>query len=109
MRALLAIVFVMIGLAAPAYGDPDEPSPDPGFIAALQAAGIGYSRPEQAVFTAQVVCKLLASGKPSPEILDALKNRNQGLTTEHATVFVGIAVQSYCPDQLAQPGAQPGE
>jgi hypothetical protein len=36
------------------------------------------------------------------EVLEGLKERNPGLSTEHGTVFVGIAARSYCPDQLVQ-------
>jgi hypothetical protein len=91
---------VMIGLPGPAQADPADVDTD--FLAALQAAGITYNRGDQAVTTAKMVCKFIAEGKPSPEVLDGLKERNPGLTTEHGTIFVGIAARSYCPDQLVQ-------
>lgn len=105
MRPLAALVgaLVVVGLAGPAQADPADADTD--FLAALQAAGITYSRPDQAVVTAKMVCKFIAEGKPSPEVLDGLKERNPGLTTEHGTIFVGIAARSYCPDQLVQNGA----
>lgn len=99
--ALLAVL-AGVGLAGPAHADPVDT--DSAFLAALQAAGITYNRPDQAVITARLVCKFIAEGKPSPEVLEGLKERNPGLTTEHGTLFVGIAAHSYCPDQLVQSG-----
>ncbi|OBK84327.1 DUF732 domain-containing protein [Mycolicibacter sinensis] len=98
--AALPAALMLIGLAAPAQADPATDDTD--FLAALQAAGITYNRPDQAVVTARMVCKLITDGKPSTEVLEGLKERNPGLSTEHGTVFVGIAARSYCPDQLVQ-------
>jgi hypothetical protein len=91
---------LMLVAAGPAKADPADVDTD--FLAALQAAGITYNRPDQAIVTAKMVCKFIAQGKPSPEVLDGLKERNPGLTTEHGSMFVGIAAHSYCPDQLVQ-------
>lgn len=99
LAALLGALGTVI-LAGSAQADP--PDTDGAFLAALQAAGISYSQGDQAVVTAKMVCRFIAEGKPSPEVLNGLKERNPGLTTEHGTVFVGIAARSYCPDQLVQ-------
>lgn len=85
--------------AAPAHADTDGT-----FLASLQAAGITYTHADQAIVTAKMVCGLIAQGKPSPAVLEALKERNPGLTTEHGAQFVGIAAQVYCPDQLVANG-----
>lgn len=98
LSALAAVV-----LAGPAHADP--PGADNDFLVSLQAAGITYSRADQAIVTAKMVCELIAEGKPPPEVLEGLKARNPGLTTEHGTQFVGIAAQMYCPDQLVRNGA----
>jgi len=103
LLAALPAALVTLGLAGPAQADPA--STDSDFLAALQAAGITYNRADQAIVTARMVCGFIAEGKPSPEVLDGLKARNPGLTTEHGTMFVGIAARSYCPDQLVQNGA----
>lgn len=102
MRFLAAPLgaMVMIVLAGSAHANPADTDTD--FLAALQAAGITYNRPDQAIVTAKMVCGFIAEGKPSPEVLDGLKARNPGLTTEHGAQFVGIAARSYCPDQLVQ-------
>lgn len=107
MRLLAAplAALVVIILAGPARAEPSDPDSD--FLSALQAAGITYNRADQAIITARMVCKLIADGKPSPQVLEGLKERNPGLTTEHGTMFVGIAARTYCPDQLVQNG--PGD
>ena len=108
MRFLAALppaaLAMMLGVAGPTQADPS--TADTEFLAALQAAGITYNRADQAIVTAKLVCGFIAEGKPSPEVLDGLKARNPGLTTEHGTMFVGIAAHTYCPDQLVQHGAE---
>ncbi|GFG70401.1 DUF732 domain-containing protein [Mycolicibacter senuensis] len=105
MKALAAPLgaLLMLVAAGPAQADPADVDTD--FLAALQAAGITYKRPDQAIVTAKMVCGLIKEGKPSPEVLDGLKARNPGLTTEHGSIFVGIAAHTYCPDQLVQSDA----
>ncbi|KLO31347.1 hypothetical protein ABW16_00260 [Mycolicibacter heraklionensis] len=102
IRAALLGALGCICLAAPAHADPSET--DTAFLVSLRAAGITYTNADQAIITAKLVCGLIAEGKPSPEVLEGLKARNPGLTTEHGTQFVGIAAQSYCPDQLVRNG-----
>ncbi|MEO6793782.1 MAG: DUF732 domain-containing protein [Mycobacterium sp.] len=106
MRSLAALLgaLVTVGLAGPAQADPSDTDTDTAFLSALQAAGISYNRGDQAVVTAKLVCRFIAEGKPSPQVLEGLKERNPGLTTEHGTTFVGIAARSYCPEQLVQNG-----
>lgn len=103
VRTVLLGALAPVCFAAPAHGDPSET--DTAFLASLQAAGITYNRADQAIITAKMVCGFIAEGKPSPEVLEGLKARNPGLTTEHGTQFVGIAAQLYCPDQLVRNGA----
>lgn len=103
MRPLLALLgaFAMIALAAPAYGDPD----DAGFLATVRGAGITYTDAGQAVAFGKTVCGLIAAGKSGPELIQNLQRNNPGLTSDHATLFVGIAAKYYCPQQLAnKPG-----
>lgn len=88
--------------AAPAHADPSDT--DTTFLVSLRAAGITYNNAEQAIITAKMVCGFIADGQPSPQVLEGLKARNPGLTTEHGTQFVGIAAQMYCPDQLVRNG-----
>ncbi|UVO11199.1 DUF732 domain-containing protein [Mycobacterium sp. SVM_VP21] len=101
-RAALLGALGCVCFAAPAQADPSET--DTTFLVSLRAAGITYNNADQAIITAKLVCGLIAEGKPSPDVLEGLKARNPGLTTEHGTQFVGIAAQLYCPDQLVRNG-----
>ncbi|MEB3021094.1 DUF732 domain-containing protein [[Mycobacterium] crassicus] len=106
--AALLAALTFVGLAGPASADPvvgTASDVDIAFLTALQAAGVTYRSGEQAIVTARLVCQFIAQGKPSTEVLQGLQERNPGLTTQHGTVFVGIAAHSYCPDQLVQSGA----
>lgn len=103
MRLLLTLVGVCaaIGLAVPAHGDPDGGSDDAGFLATVRGAGITYTDPGQAVAFAKAVCGLINAGKSGSELVHDLQRNNPGMTTDHATVFVGISAKYYCPQQLA--------
>ncbi|CAJ1495181.1 DUF732 domain-containing protein [[Mycobacterium] kokjensenii] len=102
IRTALLGALAAVCVAGPAHADPVGSDADAAFLGSLTAAGITYSYPDQAIITAKLVCKLIAQGKPSAEVLEGLKERNPGLTTEHGTQFVGIAAQLYCPDQLVR-------
>ena len=51
MRLLAALLGVatMVGLAAPAYGNPDDSFDDTGFLATVRGAGLNYSSSVQAI------------------------------------------------------------
>ena len=103
MRLLLALVGVsaVIGLAPPAYGDPDASGSDQaGFLASLRSAGITYATSDGAVQFAKAVCESMGNGEWGPQMVDELKTENPGLTTDHATSFLAIAAKYYCPQQL---------
>ncbi len=103
MKLVLALVGVsaVIGLAPPAYGDPDTGGADEaGFLASLRSAGITYTTSEGAVQFAKAVCESMESGEWGPRMVDELKTGNPGLTTDHATSFLAIAAKYYCPQQL---------
>ncbi|OBF02411.1 glycine cleavage system P protein [Mycobacterium sp. ACS4054] len=103
MRMLVGVVGVcaVIGLAAPAHGDPDTGGVDQAsFLASLRSAGITYKSPEAAVQFAQAVCTAMGNGEYGPQMVNDLKGQNPGLTTDHATSFLAIAAKYYCPQQL---------
>jgi hypothetical protein len=103
MRPLLAPlgVSIMIGLAAPAYGDPGGGSDDVAFLATVRGAGITYTDSGQAIAFGKAVCGLIGAGKSGPELVSDLQRNNPGLTADHATLFVGISAKYYCPQQLS--------
>jgi hypothetical protein len=106
MRLLLAILSVsaMVGLAAPAYGDP-PPVPDgddAGFLAALKQAGISYSSPDQTVAAGRAVCTCLNNGESGLELVHDVKMHNPGMDMEMASNFALISAKFYCPHQLSK-------
>jgi hypothetical protein len=105
MRMLLALLGVsaLIGLAAPAFADPDEISgDDPGFLAALRDSDIGFGSPAQAITSAKAVCTCLNNGESGLEVIHDLKTHNPAITMEHASKFAVLSAQYYCPHQLSK-------
>ncbi len=104
MRLLLALLGVstVIGLPAPAYGNPNEGFDDAGFLATVRDAGISYTSSDRAIAFAKAVCGWMGSGNSGPELVHGLQNNNPGLTTDHATLFVAISAKYYCPQQLTK-------
>lgn len=99
--ALFVGVSAMIRLAPLAYGDPATSEGDEAaFLASLHSAGVTYTTPDAAIKFAKSVCQSMGNGEFGPQMVDELKNQNPGLTTEHATSFLAIAVKYYCPQQL---------
>ncbi|SOX54109.1 DUF732 domain-containing protein [Mycobacterium ahvazicum] len=105
MRSLLALLgaAAMLGVAAPAHSDPAGGSDDADFLATVRGAGITYTDSAQAVAFGKTVCGLMGAGKSGPELIQHLQRDNPGLTTDHATLFVGIAAKYYCPQRLNKP------
>ena len=103
MKLPLALLGVttMVGLAAPAYGNPNDGPDDAGFLATVRDAGLNYTSSVQAIAFAKGVCGSLGSGKPGKELIGDLQNSNPGLTADHAALFVAISAKYYCP-QLAK-------
>jgi hypothetical protein len=103
MKTLLAVLSVMIGLAAPAYGDPgDAGGDDAGFLSALRQIGIIYSSPDRAIRSAKAVCGCLNKGESGLELVHDVKNYNPGFDMESASNFAMISAKFYCPQQLSK-------
>lgn len=103
LRRVVAVVGVLLALAAPAYADPD--GDQAAFLESLRAAGITYSgSTDQVIATAKTVCRMIGAGKSGPDVLAVLQQGNPGLTTDHGSMFIGIAARSYCPSQLVPAG-----
>jgi hypothetical protein len=105
MKRLFALLGVsaMIGLAAPAYGDPSDISgDDAGFLAALRQTDIGFNSPDQAIASAKAVCTCLNNGESGLELVHDLKTHNPAITMDHAAKFAVLAAKYYCPHQLSK-------
>lgn len=100
LRLALVGVSVLIAVAGPAHAVPDTDT-DTQFRDSLTAAGITYRDPDEVVSTAKNVCRLISNSQAAPQVVTILRARNPELTPELAEKFVGIAVRSYCPDQMA--------
>jgi hypothetical protein len=102
LLALLGVSAV-IGLAAPAYADPEPaPADDAGFLAALQQAGISYSGPAAVIASAQAVCTCLDNGESGLELVHDVKTHNPGFTMDAASQFALISAKYYCPHHLSK-------
>ena len=73
LPALLGVA-AMVGLAAPAYGNPDDGFDDAGFLATVRDAGLNYTSSDQAIAFAKGVCGSMGSGKSGPELIHDLQN-----------------------------------
>ncbi|MGA7050198.1 MAG: DUF732 domain-containing protein [Mycobacterium sp.] len=105
MKLLLALLGVsaMIGLCAPAYADPDDPSgDDAGFLSALKQVGIDYADPAHAITSAKAVCTCLGGGESGLELIHDVKSHNPGMDMEVASNFAMISAKFYCPQHLSK-------
>jgi Protein of unknown function (DUF732) len=103
MLLVLLGVSAMIGLAAPAFADPDpEPADDAGFLAALQQDGITYSNPASAIASAHAVCECLNNGESGLELVHDVKSHNPGFTMDAASHFALVSAKYYCPSHLSK-------
>ena len=117
MRLLwgIATAVAVLGLAAPAYADPDpatdaaaasDPATDADFLSALKFAGISYQDPKAAISAAKTLCQLEDTGATEDEIIGNLQQRN-GFAGNGAAKFTVIAVGAYCPKYITGEGRGP--
>ncbi|HEY2501956.1 MAG TPA: DUF732 domain-containing protein [Mycobacterium sp.] len=104
MRLLVALlgVYTTIRLAAPAFGDPGDGFDDTGFLATVRDAGINYTSSDRAIAFGKAVCGWIGNDKSGPELVQDLQINNPGLTNDHATLFLAISAEYYCPQQLSK-------
>jgi len=103
---MLSSVAVLVGVAGPAYADPQSDL-DAQFLSQLKAAGLTYQDPAAAITVAKDVCGLVDKGTPDTEIVNNLKLRNPGFTGNGAAKFTALASASYCPKYLTGEGRPP--
>jgi hypothetical protein len=111
VKTAIALMFVAVGLAAPAYAD----ATDDAFIANLSTSGMNYGAPERAIQVAKtVVCGTLTDN-PSTSNADLIAKVTSATNwpTNNAAYFTGAAIQAYCPQYGAtsvapsKPGVRP--
>jgi len=96
-------VSAMIGLASPAYADPEPaPADDAGFLAALQQDGITYASPAQAIGSAHAVCECLDNGETGLDLVHDVKTHNPGFNMDAASQFALLSAKYYCPHHLSK-------
>ena len=92
-----AVVPAAAALAAPAEADWGT---DDGFIDALNHAGINFGEPGNAIGVGQSICPMLA--EPGGNFAAAAARvRGGGMSPQMAQLFTTIAIQTYCPGEMA--------
>jgi len=97
LAAAAALLTVAAAFAAPAEADPNA---DDNFIDALNHAGIDFGQPGNAMAVGESICPMLA--QPGGSFAGAVTSiRRRGMSPAMAQMFTTIAIQSYCPDAMA--------
>ena len=99
VRALLGIgclITVATAFSAPGEADPS----DDNFIDALSHAGIECGEPGNAMAVGQSLCPMLA--QPGGSFAAAASSvAHRGMSPRMAQLFTTIAIQTYCPTEIA--------
>lgn len=83
--------------AAPAEADGNN---DDNFIDALNHAGIDFGEPGNAMSVGESVCPMLAQpGGNFAAVASSVAGR--GMSPRMAGIFTTIAIQTYCPEEMA--------
>ena len=97
LAAAAALLTVAAAFAAPAEADPNA---DDNFIDALNHAGIDFGQPGNAMAVGESVCPMLA--QPGGSFAGAVMSiRRRGMSPAMAQMFTTIAIQTYCPETMA--------
>jgi hypothetical protein len=100
LTVTLVGVATAVTVAAPAHADPLT---DNNFLGALSNAGIGYNDPGSTEQLGQSICPMLVEpGKNMASIYSTVSNN--GISTEMASFFTGIAISMYCPSMMSSIG-----
>ena len=90
------LLTVASAFAAPAEADPA----DDNFIDALNHSGVEFGEPGNAMAVGQSICPMLA--QPGGNIAAVVANvSHQGMSPQMAQMFTTIAIQMYCPQEMA--------
>ena len=99
VRALIGLGCLIT--AATAFSTPGEADPnDDNFIDALSHAGIEYGEPGNAMAVGESICPMLA--QPGGSFAAAASGvAHRGMSPQIAQMFTTIAIQTYCPEEMA--------
>jgi hypothetical protein len=97
LAAAAGLLTAAAAFAAPAEADP---ATDDSFIDALNHAGIDFGEPGNAMAVGQSICPMLA-GPGGNFAAAAASVTNRGLSPGMAKMFTTIAIQMYCPQEMA--------
>jgi hypothetical protein len=96
LAAAAGLLTAAAAFAAPAQADPN----DDRFIDALNHAGVEFGEPGNAMAVGQSICPMLA--QPGGNFAAAASSvTNRGLSPRMAQMFTTIAIQMYCPEEMA--------
>ncbi|MEB3983078.1 DUF732 domain-containing protein [Mycobacterium sp. 663a-19] len=96
LAAAACLLTVAAAFAAPAEADPN----DDNFIDALNHAGVEFGQPGNAMAMGESVCPMIA--QPGGSMAAAVQRvRGAGLSPAMAQMFTTIAIQTYCPAEMA--------
>jgi len=91
-----ALVTAAAAFTAPAEADPA----DDDFIDALNHAGVEFGEPGNAMAVGQAICPMLAQpGGNFAAVAASVSHR--GMSPQMARMFTTIAIQVYCPQEIA--------
>src|ERR1700761_6531443 len=97
LTAVAALLTVASAFAAPAEADAHQ---DDDFIDALNHAGVDFGQPGNAMAVGESICPMLA--QPGASFAGAVTSiRRQGMSPAMARAFTTIAIQTYCPETMA--------
>ncbi|BBZ49309.1 hypothetical protein MHEI_10260 [Mycobacterium heidelbergense] len=109
LAAAAGLLTAAAAFAAPAEADPN----DDNFIDALNHAGVDFGQPGNAMSVGQSICPMLA--QPGGNFAAAAASvSHRGMSPQMAQMFTTIAIQMYCPQEIANitsgnlAGALPG-
>ncbi len=92
-----ALLTAAAAFAAPADADP---AADDNFIDALNHAGVEFGEPGNAMAVGQSICPMLA--QPGGSFAAAAAGvSHRGMSPQMARLFTTIAIQTYCPEEMA--------
>ncbi|MEM6104634.1 DUF732 domain-containing protein [Mycobacterium sp. 050272] len=101
LRVLTAVAGLLA--VAAAFGSPPaeaDANADDSFIDALNHAGVDFGQPGNAMAVGESICPMLA--QPGGSFAGAVTSvRRQGMSPAMAQMFTTIAIQSYCPQVMA--------